>query len=129
MSAWYERSATSILLPVALPEPPTHAAVSSKRETLAELCRRYHVLRLEVFGSAARGTDFDAQRSDADLLIEFAGGMEQAGFNASRLHQAAVIRCIQARPPRETRVLRRPVPGHPQRRLRRRQPRHRHAIG
>jgi len=76
LSAWYERSATSILLPVALPEPPTHAAVSSKRETLAELCRRFHVRRLEVFGSAARGTDFDAQRSDADLLIEFEEGAD-----------------------------------------------------
>ena len=41
-----------------------HAAVSSKRETLAELCRRFHVRRLEVFGSAARGADFDAQRGD-----------------------------------------------------------------
>lgn len=31
-----------------------HDAVSSKRETLAELCRRFHVKRLEVFGSATR---------------------------------------------------------------------------
>jgi uncharacterized protein len=48
-----------------------HAAVSSKREALAELCRRFHVRRLEVFGSAARGTDFDTQRSGADFLIKF----------------------------------------------------------
>ena len=48
-----------------------HAAVSSKRDALAELCRRFHVRRLEVFGSAARSEDFDAQRSDADFLIEF----------------------------------------------------------
>ena len=27
--------------------------------------------RLEVFGSAARGTDFDPQTSDADFLVEF----------------------------------------------------------
>ena len=27
--------------------------------------------RLEVFGSAARGTDFDPARSDADFLVEF----------------------------------------------------------
>jgi len=51
-----------------------HPAVSSKREALAELCRRYHVKRLEVFGSAARGTDFDPGRSDADLLVEFEPG-------------------------------------------------------
>jgi predicted nucleotidyltransferase len=48
-----------------------HPAVSSKRDALADLCRRFHVQRLEVFGSAARGADFDAQRSDADFLIEF----------------------------------------------------------
>ena len=48
-----------------------HAAVSSKREALAEICRRFHVRRLEVFGSATRDQDFDPQRSDADLLIEF----------------------------------------------------------
>ena len=27
--------------------------------------------RLEVFGSAARGDDFDPARSDADFLVEF----------------------------------------------------------
>ena len=48
-----------------------HTAVSSKRDALADLCRRFHIRRLEVFGSAARGTDFDAQRSDADFLIAF----------------------------------------------------------
>ena len=38
---------------------------------MVELCRRYGVARLEVFGSAARGTDFDPQTSDADFLVEF----------------------------------------------------------
>jgi hypothetical protein len=59
-----------------------HAAVSTKRDTIADLCQRFHVRRLEVFGSAARGVDFDAQRSDADLLIEFEPGAEPdlAGF-------------------------------------------------
>ena len=53
------------------PEPAMHTAVSSKRDALAGLCRRFHIQRLEVFGSAARGTDFDAQRSDADFLVAF----------------------------------------------------------
>ncbi len=35
------------------------------------LCRRYGVERLEVFGSAARGADFDPTRSDADFLVTF----------------------------------------------------------
>ncbi len=52
-----------------------HVAVRAKRDTIAELCRRFHVRRLEVFGSAARGTDFDAQRSDANFLIAFEPGV------------------------------------------------------
>ena len=48
-----------------------HAAISDKKDELAELCRRYGVARLEVFGSAARGTDFDPQSSDADFLVAF----------------------------------------------------------
>ncbi len=48
-----------------------HAAIADKREVLAALCRRYGVARLEIFGSASRGTDFDPQTSDADFLVEF----------------------------------------------------------
>ena len=48
-----------------------HADIADKREELAGLCRRYGVARLEVFGSAARGTDFDPQSSDVDFLVEF----------------------------------------------------------
>ena len=39
---------------------------------MAELCRRYAVSRLDVFGSSARG-DFRAD-SDVDLLVEFLPG-------------------------------------------------------
>ena len=48
-----------------------HTAIADKQAKLIELCRQYHVTRLEVFGSAARGTDFDPQTSDADFLVEF----------------------------------------------------------
>ena len=48
-----------------------HPAIAEKRQSLAALCRRFGVQRLEVFGSAARGTDFDARRSDADFLVSF----------------------------------------------------------
>ena len=48
-----------------------HAAIADKREELVELCRQYDVARLEIFGSAARGTDFDPEKSDADFLVEF----------------------------------------------------------
>jgi uncharacterized protein len=47
------------------------ADISLHREELRDLCRRFHVRRLDVFGSAARG-DFDPARSDVDFLVEFA---------------------------------------------------------
>ncbi|HBE93323.1 MAG TPA: hypothetical protein DDW55_12700 [Gammaproteobacteria bacterium] len=36
---------------------------------LKELCKKYNVRRLEVFGSAVRD-DYDPQHSDVDLLVE-----------------------------------------------------------
>ena len=44
--------------------------LKAKRHELVELCRQYHVARLEVFGSAATG-EFDPDRSDLDLLVTF----------------------------------------------------------
>ena len=48
-----------------------HTEIADKQKDLAELCRRYDVVRLEVFGSAARATDFNPETSDADFLVEF----------------------------------------------------------
>jgi predicted nucleotidyltransferase len=42
--------------------------IEMRRRDIAELCGRFHVNRLEVFGSAARGSDFDPTRSNVDLL-------------------------------------------------------------
>ena len=47
--------------------------IETRRTELAEICRRFHVRRLDVFGSAA-GDDFHPSRSDVDLLVEFDGG-------------------------------------------------------
>jgi predicted nucleotidyltransferase len=44
--------------------------ITAKREEIAELCRKHHVRRLAVFGSAVR-EDFDPERSDVDVLVEF----------------------------------------------------------
>jgi hypothetical protein len=49
-----------------------HALIAARRSAIADICHRYHVQRLDVFGSAARGADFDPERSDADFLVEFA---------------------------------------------------------
>ena len=49
-----------------------HPAIDQHRSGIAAICRRFHVSRLEVFGSAARADDFNPATSDVDFLIEFA---------------------------------------------------------
>jgi predicted nucleotidyltransferase len=44
--------------------------IALRRDELRAVCRRFHVRRLDLCGSAARG-DFDPQRSDVDFLVEF----------------------------------------------------------
>ncbi len=46
------------------------ALIEQHRTELEALCRRYHVERLEVFGSAATAQGFGAD-SDVDFLVEF----------------------------------------------------------
>lgn len=58
-----------------------HTAITDKKAKLIELCRQYDVARLEVFGSAARGTDFHPQTSDADFLVEFEPESELSPFD------------------------------------------------
>lgn len=36
-----------------------HEEIARYRDRIAEICRSHDVARLEIFGSAARGTDFD----------------------------------------------------------------------
>jgi uncharacterized protein len=55
--------------------------IGGKREEVARICRRYHVRRLDVFGSAARD-DFDAARSDVDFLVEFEPNHPLGGLEA-----------------------------------------------
>lgn len=44
------------------------------RAALVQLCQTYHIHRLSVFGSFARGTA--SPTSDIDLLVEFEPGAE-----------------------------------------------------
>ena len=44
--------------------------IAAKREEIAEFCRKHHVRRLAVFGSAARD-DFNSATSDVDIIVEF----------------------------------------------------------
>jgi hypothetical protein len=52
--------------------------IHGRREEIAELCRRYGVVRLRLFGSAVR-EDWDENSSDYDFLAEF--GPPPAGVN------------------------------------------------
>ena len=49
-----------------------HPAIAQHRTGIFAICQRYRISRLEVFGSAARGHDFNPASSDADFLVEFA---------------------------------------------------------
>lgn len=45
------------------------AAIADNLPAIRELCQKYGVVRLELFGSAATG-EFDPSRSDIDFLVE-----------------------------------------------------------
>jgi uncharacterized protein len=47
-----------------------NSLVEERRSEVQVLCRRYGVLRLDLFGSAATGQDRSGQ-SDLDFLVEF----------------------------------------------------------
>ena len=44
--------------------------IARHRAEIEALCRRYHVRKLELFGSAASG-EFDPDTSDIDFLVTF----------------------------------------------------------
>lgn len=52
-----------------------------QRDAIGELCRRFGVGRLAVFGSATTG-EFDPERSDIDFLVEFEPAGSVSRFDA-----------------------------------------------
>jgi len=67
------------------------------RDALRALCRRFHVRRLELFGSAARG-DFDSERSDIDFLVEFDQSEPEALSLKTYLDLKDSLEALLARP-------------------------------
>jgi predicted nucleotidyltransferase len=70
--------------------------ILAQREQIAELCRHHHVLRLSVFGSAARD-DFDPTTSDVDVIVDFdvdAISNEEYSHNKWALHDE-LSRCFR----------------------------------
>jgi predicted nucleotidyltransferase len=49
-----------------------HPLIENNLEAIASLCRLHGVRSLETFGSILRD-DFDAGRSDVDVLVQFEG--------------------------------------------------------
>lgn len=50
----------------------------AQHSRIAEICRRYHVRKMSMFGSAAMGQE--RPESDVDLLVEFIPGEAPSGF-------------------------------------------------
>ena len=58
-----------------------NSIIDRQQDEVAEICRRFDVARLEVFGSAVTG-EFDEQRSDLDFLVEFGSALTGPRFDA-----------------------------------------------
>ena len=48
-----------------------HISIESQLSAIGQVCAKYGIARLKVFGSAARASDFVEESSDADFLVEF----------------------------------------------------------
>lgn len=56
--------------------------ITEKRAEIADLCRKHHVARLSIFGSAVRD-DFDPTTSDVDVIVEFSS-VPQGNYNNNK---------------------------------------------
>jgi predicted nucleotidyltransferase len=54
---------------------PLPELLQAKLQPLRELCERYGVEKLELYGSAARG-EFDPAHSDLDFIVQMKGRRE-----------------------------------------------------
>ena len=65
-----------------------HPEIETRLPEIAAVCRRHRVSRLEVFGSAARGADFDPAASDADFTVVYLPGSRVSALGHIRLADA-----------------------------------------
>lgn len=62
--------------------------IQNKQKNIEQLCKKFHVKKLEVFGSVTR-TSFDPVSSDIDFLVEFdPKGISEYADNYFGLHDA-----------------------------------------
>lgn len=70
------------------------AIITDHQDEIEALCRKFHVRRLEVFGSAATG-DWDPSSSDIDFLVKFdAEASWKAEFNLAEALQGLLDRDV-----------------------------------
>jgi hypothetical protein len=73
-----------------------HPRIAAAEQQLRELCRRFNVKRLDLFGSAATGSH-DPVRSDFDFLVEFDLPRNTRAFDAYFGLKEALERILGAR--------------------------------
>jgi len=71
-------------------------ALDFDRRALDDLCRKFRVRRLDLFGSATTG-NFDPARSDVDLLVEFEA-MPPSAYAAAYFGLHAGVETMLGRP-------------------------------
>ena len=74
--------------------PPLPDVIVDNLPRLAEVCRRYGVVRLGVFGSAVNGT-FDPTTSDIDFLVDL--GLYETDTLGRLLDVTAALRVVVGR--------------------------------
>jgi predicted nucleotidyltransferase len=75
---------------------PLPELLQAKLQPLRELCERYCVEKLELFGSAARG-EFDPAHSDLDFIVQMKGRREP-GYARRFCDFADALEALYGRP-------------------------------
>ena len=74
----------------------TSAQIDGFKERVADLCRRFHVTRLDVFGSSITDA-YDPVRSDVDVLVEF-GHVREGEYADTWFGLRAALEALFERP-------------------------------
>ncbi len=67
--------------------------IEIQKDKIADFCRRHHICRLAIFGSALRD-DFE-QGSDVDVLVDFEPGRSRADLDTDRRLNLSLVRLLE----------------------------------